>query len=92
MPKCYEGHKGANCEACDLENELGTGNWAYSAEFACSNCAYVTNNAIKIGAMTLLNLVLMYISVGGTVNAVQDKIKLNALKILFDTHDPTPDE
>lgn len=34
----------------------------------------------------------MYFSVGGTLTAIGDKVKLNSLKVLFDIHDPTPDE
>lgn len=34
----------------------------------------------------------MFLSVGGTIAAISDKIKFNSLKILFNTHEPTPDE
>lgn len=34
----------------------------------------------------------MFLSVGGTIGAIEDKMKFNSLKILFNTHKPTPDD
>lgn len=30
IDRCKEGHIGANCEACDIENISGKGHWANS--------------------------------------------------------------
>lgn len=43
-------------------------------------------------ALQVFQFLLMYISVDGTIRAVKDKMKFSCLKIMFDTHEPTPDE
>lgn len=34
----------------------------------------------------------MQIAVSSTLSAIEDKIGFNSLKILFNTHEPTPDQ
>lgn len=87
-----EGHTGALCEACDLYNDRGDGSYAHSSEYECAPCSKVSNNGLKIFGLVMLQMVSLYLAVIGTISAMQDKIKFNTIKLLFNTGQPQTDE
>lgn len=86
---CKEGHKGALCEVCDLDGEYA---YMKNGDLDCIKCSEsVTREPIILGAL-LYRLFFLYIAVSGTLYALEDKTRFNSLKVLFNTHEPTPNQ
>lgn len=84
---CKAGHKGALCEVCDLDGEDP---YMINGDLDCIKCSEsLTREPIIIGAL-IYRLFFLYIGVSGTLYALEDKTGFNSLKVLFNTHEPTP--
>ncbi|CAD8126262.1 unnamed protein product [Paramecium sonneborni] len=78
---CYIGHIGALCEQCDLYNIRGGGQFSIVNRYSCGTCQDKYQNIAIIIGIIILTLILLQISVKGTLKSIEEYTKFQPFKI-----------
>ncbi|EAS04487.2 transmembrane protein, putative (macronuclear) [Tetrahymena thermophila SB210] len=79
---CYEGHIGALCEECDIDGKVWGERYSHSSDFTCGKCSQISDNVIKIVAISLWTIISIYLSASSSIQLVQHNTMRNIFILL----------
>ena len=77
---CFVGHIGANCESCDLMGRFWNTSFSRTTNYGCARCDEITDNYIILAALSLFNFISMLLSIKGTIDNINTRLKLKVIK------------
>ncbi|CAD8156959.1 unnamed protein product [Paramecium octaurelia] len=80
---CYEGHIGALCEECDIENIRGFGYFSTNKKYSCGSCIDDNQNIAAITAISLWTLISILISVRSNVSLNEQMVLKKVIQKLI---------
>ncbi|KAL4492983.1 hypothetical protein ABPG72_020762 [Tetrahymena utriculariae] len=79
---CYEGHIGALCEECDIDGKVWGERYSHATDFTCGKCSQISDNIIKIVAISIWTIISIYLSASSSKELVQHNIMRNIFILL----------
>ena len=78
---CLTGHIGARCESCDLMGTFWKTSFSRTSDFGCVQCQDIVANYIILGVLSLFNFISMIMSIKGTIDNINTRLKLKVIKV-----------
>ena len=77
---CLYGHIGAKCESCDLMGHFWNTSFSRSSNNECIKCDEAVYNYAILTILSLFNFFSMILSVKGTIDNINTRLKLKVIK------------
>lgn len=79
---CFYGHIGAKCESCDLMGHYWNTSFGRTSEYECAKCDEIVYNYIFLVFLTLFSFFSMTLSIKGTIENLNRRLKLKVIRRL----------